>query len=268
MTSTFAEVNGTKLHYQAVGAGRPVVFIHAGIGHLAMWDDQIGPLASRYRVIRYDVRGWGKSASPSGSYADHDDLHALLERLGETRAALVGCSFGGKIAVDFALAYPEMVSALVLVGAALSGYQFTDEETEQKDQALEEAYARGDKALAAELCAQIWADGPTRRPEEVDTVFRERALVMIRETFELPEGAGQRRELEPRATGRLAEIAAPTLIVLGEHDTPDIATVAGLLERGIAGARKVMMAGTAHLPSMEKPAELNHILLAFLETVL
>jgi 3-oxoadipate enol-lactonase len=268
LTFQFADINGTKIHYDVRGTGEPLVLIHAGIAHLGMWDDQMAAFAQHHRVIRYDVRGWGKSKDPPGTYSQHDDLRALLQHLDVERAAVLGISNGGHIAIDFALAYPEMVKALIAVAPALSGYEPSfDEATAQKETAAEEAYERGDKAHAAELEAQIWVDGPQRTPEQVDADFRRRALEMIRYIFELPDTDGEVEELEPPAAGRLEEIQTPTLVIIGEQDVPAMSSIVDLLETNVAAANKVVMPGVAHFPNMEKPETFNQIVLDFLASI-
>jgi 3-oxoadipate enol-lactonase len=264
----FADINGTKIHYDVQGTGEPLVLIHAGIAHLGMWDDQMAAFAQHHRVIRYEVRGWGKSEDPPGTYTQHDDLRALLQHLNVERAAVLGISNGGHIAIDFALAYPKMVTALIAVAPALSGYEPSfDEATAQKETAVEEAYERGDKALAAELEAQVWVDGPGRTPEQVDADVRRRALEMIRYTFDLPDTDGEELGLEPPAVGRLAEIQAPTLVIIGDQDVPAMFSIVDLLATNVAAAKKVIVPGVAHFPNMEKPEAFNQIVLDFLADI-
>ncbi len=268
MNPQYADINGATIRYEVRGQGQPLVLIHAGIANLAMWDDQMDAFAQHFRVIRYDVRGWGESTFPPGPYSDYEDLRALLDHLRVDRAMVVGVSFGGGIAIDFALAYPDMVSSLVLVGSALNSYEPPDDawsgDLLQKDKELDEAYKLGDKARAAELGVQIWVDGPYRQPNEVDPDFRARTLALMRHTFEIPDGEGKRQPLEPPAVSRLHELNQPTLVVIGELDVPIIFSMAELLQNEIGGARKVVLPGTTHLPNMEKPAEFNRLLLDFL----
>jgi 3-oxoadipate enol-lactonase len=264
LTYQLAAINGTTLHYQALGRGRPVVLIHAGIANLHMWDEQMLALAGSYRPIRYDIRGWGESLDAPGEYSDHADLRALLQHLGESEAILVGLSFGGKVALDFALSYPELTTALVLVGSAVGGYEFVAADIGDELAAFEAAYERGDKAAAAELEAQIWVDGPQRTSDQVDPTFRAQALALIRHTLELPDGPGQRQEPDPPAIERLAEVDVPVLVLRGEYDTMDIQALARLLTDNIPGATQKVIPDTAHLPNMERPAVFNRLLLDFL----
>jgi len=264
MTDQFAEVAGTQIHYEALGEGTAVILIHGGINNLGMWDDQMEPFARGHRVIRYDVRGWGQTADPPGQFSDHDDLRGLLNHLDIAQAALVGFSGGGKIALDFALVYPEMVGKLVLVGPGLGGYEFTLAGFADKAEAARDAYHRGDKEQAAELRTQVWVDGPSRPSVQVDPAVRSRAYDMILHTFRLPEGDGERQEIDPPAIERLGDIQAPALVFLGEHDAPDIHAIGELLKDGLPNSRLVEMDDVAHMLNMERPAEFNRLVLDFL----
>jgi pimeloyl-ACP methyl ester carboxylesterase len=267
MAYQFAEINGARLHYDLRGAGQSLVLIHAGIAHLDMWDDQMDALARHYQVIRYDIRGEGQSASVPGVYTDHEDLRGLLASLGLERAILVGASNGGRIALDFALAYPGMVQALVLVASAIAGYEYqhVDEATEQLDAAIETAMEQGNIPLAAELEIQLWVDGPRRTPDQVDPQVRSKALAMNLHNLSLPSRQGEKQQPEPPMIDRLEEIDVPTLVVIGDQDIPDMLAMADLLAGRIAGAKKVVIPGTGHLPSMEKPEQFNQIVLEFLQ---
>lgn len=264
-TYDFAEVNGARLHYEARGEGHAVVFIHAGIANLNMWEAQIEPFSRHYQTIRYDIRGWGQSAEPEGSFSHHDDLKSLMAHLEVDSASLVGISLGAAIAVNFTLTYPEMVDSLVLVGPALGGYEFVGDDIVPLDTAVDEAYERGERAKAAELAARLWVDGPRRNADQVDAAFRATALDMIIHTFELPEGQGERIALQPPALERLAEITTPSFIIVGEYDVRDIMAIANLEMERFTDAKITVLDGTAHLPNMEKPSEFNELVLRFLQ---
>ena len=117
----FVESNGTQLYYEMMGEGHPLVLIHGGYMDRRMWDDQFAVFAQHYRVIRYDVRGFGQTALPPVPYTDREDLSHLLSFLGLEKTYLIGLSLGGEIAIDFTLDYPGMVDALILVGSSISG---------------------------------------------------------------------------------------------------------------------------------------------------
>lgn len=270
VTTGFAEVNGAKLYYEVMGEGQPLVMIHAGIADRRMWDDQVNLFAQHYRVIRYDVRGFGYSrTSQSASntpktYADHQDLYELLDFLNVDQALLLGVSNGGRVALDFTLVYPQRVRALVLVAPGLGGYEYSDEATEQKDAASDAALARGDITQAIELTLELWVDGPHRTAGQVNPAVRQRVREMMVELCQQPEDRGERQELEPPAISRLAEIRVSTLVLVGDQDVPDMLLIADLVAAGIREARKVVMLGVAHLPNMENPQEFNQYVLDFL----
>ena len=127
MTSGTAEIAGVGLYYEAIGTGPPVVLLHDGLLDCRVWDDQFKALSEAYRVVRYDMRGHGRSEMPASELSHVEDLHGLLGFLEVERAHLLGLSNGGRISLDFSLAYPEMVESTILVGSSLSGYHFSEE---------------------------------------------------------------------------------------------------------------------------------------------
>jgi pimeloyl-ACP methyl ester carboxylesterase len=228
-----------------------------------MWDEQFDVFAQRYRVLRYDRRGFGQTPMVAGPYSHYADLHALLDHLGIERAHLVGCSQGSKTIVDFTLEHPEMTLALVLVAPALGGFRFDGEAPRQAAE-LDRAEAAGDLGRVNELELQVWVDGPQRTPNQVSPALRERVREMNRIALATPDGLGIEQPLEPPAAGRLSEISAPTLVIAGDLDTPRTLAAANYLAAHIPGAQQVSIAGTAHLPNMEQPAEFNQHVLDFL----
>ena len=262
--SGWAAINGARLFYRSAGSGPPLLLLHAGICDSRMWDDQIGEFARTHRVIAPDARGFGQSKMVAGPFAHRQDLRALMDHLGIGRAILVGGSMSGKTTLDFALDYPDRVEALVVVGSALSGYRFTDPGTLAAWEAGDAALEVGRLDEAAEIEMQTWLAGPRRRLDQMDATLRQRVRDMLLQSYATPPDLGQDQPLDPPAAGRLGEIRAPTLIIVGDVDTPDILATAGLLESGIAGARKAVMHGTAHLPNMEQPAVFNRIVREFL----
>ncbi len=265
-TTGYADVYGARLYYEMMGMGHPLVLIHAGIADSRMWDDQFTDFAEHYRVIRYDIRGFGKSAMPAGPSSTSRDLYGLLTALGIARAYVVGLSIGGGIAIDFTLRYPEMVSALVLVASGLGGTQ-PSAEMRRADATVDAALERGGIDAAVEAENRLWVDGPKRTPDQVDPTVRARVSEMNGALYRLPEVDAPRERLDPPAIGRLGEIHVPTLILVGDGDVPDVIETANLLEQGIAGARKVVFPGVAHMVNMEQPEAFNRIVLNFLRDV-
>jgi pimeloyl-ACP methyl ester carboxylesterase len=261
-----AKIDGAKLYYEVRGEGHPLLLLHAGVADSRMWDDQFGTFTQHYTVVRYDLRGFGKSQVPPGQFAHHDDAARLLSTIGIEKAHVVGASFGGYVAVDLALAYPGMVASLVLSAPIISGYEPSSEELRNFFAEEEEALNRGDLVGATELNLRMWVDGPHRKPEQVNPDVRERVCEMQMCAFALPvpEDA-ERRTLTPPAITRLSEIQVPTLIISGDQDVPEFVEVSDLIAAGISGAKKVLIHGVAHLPSLEQPQSFNRTVLEFLE---
>ncbi|MFL5658741.1 MAG: alpha/beta fold hydrolase [Ktedonobacteraceae bacterium] len=269
----FAEVNGAKLYYEVTGTGHPLVLLHEGIADSRMYDDQFHAFAQRYRVVRFDLRGFGQSDLPPSDnpVALHEDLYGLLAFLGIKKTYVLGMSMGGAIALDFTLAHPAMVDALILVAPGVSGYDMTSFEAEYQaiGEEIEEALKRGDYERASELETRIWVDGPERTPQQVDTVVRQRVYEMNLHnyrhmgTVEFP----QPQELDPPAIARLGEVAVPTCLIIRDKDVREMLSIIEKLEQGIPGARKVVMHDVAHALNMEQPEEFNRIVLDFLASL-
>jgi 3-oxoadipate enol-lactonase len=265
--SGYASSGDAKVYFEAAGIGPSLVFVHAGVSDSRMWEPQFDAFAAKYRVVRYDHRGFGKSKMPDGPYALRDDLLTVVRQVGITKAAFVGCSMGGATVIDFALEHPEMVSALVLVGSGVTGLndpsQLSADAIKHWAEFLTAARDR-DVDRAREMEAKYWIDGPSRDAAQVDPVYRERAWQLHRENFSLEQLSRQEVPLKPPAIGRLGEIAVPTLVVIGDHDDPDLVKLADRFATEIPNASLVTIANAAHLPSLEHPDQFNRILSDFL----
>ncbi len=248
-----AEVNGAKIYYEVVGEGEPLVLVHAGIADSRMWEGQLTPFADRYLVIRYDMRGFGRTAMVEGPFSHHEDLSSLLDFLDIELARFVGCSMGGGAVLDFALEYPQRVGNLVLVGPAVGGFR-PDFDPPKEWEELVAADEAGDLRRVSELEVGIWVVGPERSPDDVDPsvrdLVREMNLIALRNEA---AGLGEEWEPEPPAADRLSDIQAPALLIVGDEDQPRVFAAADLLEKELPNARKVVMHDTAHLPNMERP---------------
>lgn len=255
-----------KLYYEVAGEGPAVVLGHAGIADLRMWDDQVAPLAERYTVIRYDIRGFGQSPTADVDWSRHDDLAALIDHLGVTTAAVIGASMSGAIAIDFALAHPDRLWALVLVGSAIDGFDWSqDEALAQLDAEETRLLDAGDIDGAVDLMVRLWVAGPNRDPKGIDASVRERVADMQRAIYKTGRDPVElAQELSPLAIMRLEEITAPTLVMIGDQDVPGIKHIAELLASRIPRAETAVIHDAAHLPSMERPVEFNRLVLDFL----
>ncbi len=265
-----ADVGNGRIYYEMAGNGDPLVLCHAGFVDSGMWDGQWADFSRHYRVIRFDMRGYGKSDPVPGPISRRKDLENLLDQLGIQRAVLLGCSMGGSIVLDFALDHPERVDGLVLVSAVPSGFQMQGSPPPNLLKMIS-AMQQGDLEQVSELQLRLWVDGPFRRPEQVDPRVRRRAAEMNRIPVEhgtwAKVDANPIDSLNPPAVERLGQVHVPTLIVVGALDDPEILRAADLMEQGIRGARKAVIPGAAHVPNMEKPEEFNRVVLEFLRDV-
>jgi 3-oxoadipate enol-lactonase len=262
------EVEHGTLWYEVAGDGPEVVLIHAGLWDARAWDAQMDPLTQRYRVVRYDVRGYGRSSRPQPgvAYSHVRDLVAVMDAAGVDRAALIGNSMGGSIALDVALTHPGRTTALTLVASAVGGLEDTEEDEawwQERWPPLEAAIEAGDVERARRLQMEIWA------PLGVDDPNGRRILELsIENAQELTMDEGGVEQLDPPAIRRLHEIAVPTLILPADLDPPWMARANAALASGIPNARTVHIANVDHVIPMRAPGAFNDALLMFLDDVL
>jgi len=254
-----AEVNGTKLYYEVKGKGPAVVLIHGGLVDSRLWDDQMVPLSKHYRVVRYDLRAFGKSASTTEPFSHIEDLRALLDFLKIDRATLVGLSLGGIIAADFALEYPEKISSLVLVGAGLRGDPQPPDIAAYKE--AQAAASRGAEAFVnVTMSSALYA--AVRPGSSVCSRLRQMALDNFKAVPTFVPGFWkypQRTTYE-----RLNDINKPTLVIIGSEDSQTLKNIANTLATKIPGASKVIIPGSSHHPPVEKSKEFTRAVLGFL----
>ena len=258
----------SDLYVEQAGAGSPVVLVHEGIGDSRMWEPQWEPYAERFRVVRFDLRGFGQSPPAVGTFSLSGDLVELLDGLGLGPAALIGMSLGGAVAMETTIARPDLVSRLVLAGSGLRGFEMNDE-TKAGWAEEEAALERGDDDEAVEVNMRMWVDGPTRSPDQVDPEMRRKMGEMQRRAIELWREAGEEEgDQQPLVEDwgdRLGEISVPTLILVGELDRPEMHAIADRLEAEIPNSRRASIAGAAHVTNMEQPEEFDRLVLEFLE---
>ncbi len=260
-----ARVNNVSLYYEAAGTGHALVLIHGHTLSLRMWDSQVPALVRDHRVIRYDLRGHGRSESPPTGYGYPiyaEDLAALLNYIGVERAGLVGLSMGGAIAIEFALRYPARVDSLVLASAVLEGYPFSEGWNRFWGPFAQVMRTEGPRTAIEGL----WLDHPMfaqlRRSPAKFSAFRDIALTYEGGEYLAKEPTPLKRPW--RQAERLGEIQAPALVVAGELDVPDLLGVADLLAARIPGAEKRMIPGVGHMVNLERPGTFNAILREFL----
>jgi pimeloyl-ACP methyl ester carboxylesterase len=267
--SGFAKIDQVQIYYEVAGQGQPLVMIHAGVADSRQWNNEFAFFTQSHQVLRYDMRGYGKSEPVEGEFNHMDDLVSLLDTLSLKEPLIImGCSMGGGIAMDFALTHPSRAKALIMVGSAPSGLEL-DVPTPDKFSEAEKAYEAGDLDRVAEIETQIWFDGAGRTPEQVNQDMRKLCYEMNRQalSYEVKQ-LGKRLPNTPTpASARLTDLKIPILIVVGAHDTPYILAAADYMMEKIPSARKAVIADAAHLSNMDQPQEFREIVKAFLESL-
>lgn len=257
------ETTGARIAFEVEGAGPPVVLIHAGVADLRMWDDQVAALRDAYRVIRYDTRGYGRTETDAVEFSNRADVAALLDHLGEAAAHIVGLSRGGMIALDFAIEYPERVRSLVVAAGGIGGYESPDEADASTFQQADAWLDARDWVPLAEWETAYWADGPGQPPGRVDPAVRARVHDWILTNYQAEKEEGSPQVLDPPAVGRLSELRAPLLVMLGTLDDPGTSESMRHLAQAVPGARLEVFEGAAHMLNLEQPRRFNALLLTF-----
>jgi 3-oxoadipate enol-lactonase len=253
----FLEVPGGRISLESGGNGGAIVLLHQGIADRRVWNREFPLLIRNHRVVRYDFRGFGRSTAATSTYSPVSDLLAIMDALEVAHPLIVGPSMGGKIALDFALAHPTRIGALLLVAPGYSGMDYdhvpggmaTFERDERLSKAAVDAWADGNLEGATENLRQLWA-AALKGPDLV--LFRKMVRDNAKEVFEERSGQFEIRVGEP-AAGRLNEIRVPTRILVGDLDNPAMPHCANFLARGIAGAQVQLIPGADHFVNLSAP---------------
>jgi 3-oxoadipate enol-lactonase len=248
------------LPFDEAGEGPAVVLLHAGVADRRMWRDQLEPLAAAgYRVVAIDLPGFGDAPVPPGEQAPWVDVLATIDAAGIERAALVGNSFGGAVALRVAAVAPERVWALALVSAPPPDLE-PSADLRKAWEAEEAALERGDVDGAAAAVADAWVlpDAPAG--------VRDQVAAMQRRAFELQMGAPEEPEAADPAEdpAALARIEVPTLVAVGERDMSDFRDGAERMAAALPHAQHAVIAGAGHLAPLETPESFRELVLAFL----
>jgi pimeloyl-ACP methyl ester carboxylesterase len=261
--SGYVAFDGGRLFYRSAGRGQAIVFVGLGGGvDSRLWQRQFDGLKAGYRVVAYDARGFGKSDAPTRPYSHSADLIHVLRSIGVGRACLVGLSAGGGVAIDAVLRAPELFDCLVVAGTVLGGHRYSDAFA-RREAANAAPAARGDFAAVADN----WISDPYQMPT-ADAAARRRYRGLRLDPANLRALRSAQPNLstplEPPATARLSEIHARMLILIGERDFPDMLTISRMLERGVRGARRVVLLRAGHLLPVECPESVTHEIEKFL----
>ena len=255
----FLETNGARIYYEVDGSGPAVVLIHAGVANLRMWDGQVAALRDRYRMVRYDTRGFGRTETDPVAFSNRADVAAVLDHLGEERAHVVGLSRGGMIALDFSLEFPDRVRTLTVAAGGVGGYESPEELPEETFAPVEAMEAARNWEGLADWETRFWADGPGQ-PEDRVPEIRKRVHDWVLANYRAQKEEGQPQRLDPPAEERLGDLRAPLFVMLGTLDEPATSDSMRHLAASVPGAQLVEFE-SAHMINLEHPDRFNELLL-------
>lgn len=268
----FAEIGGGKIYYEITGDPKdfPVVLIHAGFLDRRMWDEQFNSFAAEgFRVIRYDMRGLGKSDKPQSKYDNAADLMELLDRVGwNEKSCIIGVSNGGSAAIDFAIEYPTRVKCLVLVAPTVNGYEFSDIHEEKLWKTIDKESQDQERAVkenrfedAVKIQLDIVASALSKEArEKMFKVAIDNCYVFVHPLSEM------QRQKNPPAFKRLSEISVPTLLLWGDRDFPGQISLAERVHSLIPQSKRTLIHGADHLVNVSQPELFNRVVLNFLRS--
>jgi pimeloyl-ACP methyl ester carboxylesterase len=256
-TSGYIKTGVDSIFYESSGSGPAMVLIHDGLVHSEVWDAQFSYFSKKYRVVRYDRRGYGKSSPATVRYSNLEDLNTLFTQLKIDRACLIGASSGGRLAIDFALIYPQKVSSMILMGAVVGGFSYTNHfntrgghlPTDLKDNDKESLYYTSDDPY------EIYYENIAARKKIIELVKNNPTRIY---------GSQIITSQKTPAYKRLNEINIPVLILCGEFDIPDVHAHAGAINAGISNSRRIIIPKAGHLIPMEQPDLFNVTVANFL----
>jgi len=264
-TRGFFATNGTTLYYEVAGSGPPVALVHGGWMSSAQWDPQFAILSRKYRVLRYDMRGHGRSplGQPVSPYSQAEDLSALLGHARMEKPHVVGVSAGAQAAIDLALADGHAVASLLLGASPLAGFEMGKEFTEGMA-GIVSAGAADDLQLVHD---RVWAFAPFRVAAAMPDVRRRLDDMIVRQNTWAGRREGAPRPKRPQTppAARLGEIRVPALVVVGDGEMPALRGEADYVARGIPGARLVVIKGAGHFPNLEQPGRFDDVVLDWLK---
>lgn len=255
-----------KLATEVVGTGTPVIFLHASVCDSRMWEKQLTVVGASHMAVAYDRRGFGETVYVEEDHSPVQDLIAVIEAVGQGQPVIiVGCSQGGRIAIDLAIEHPNLVRALVLISSSVAGSPEPSYPTEIKyllEQQSEAEIGKDVDKLNA-LKAHLWLDGPLAENGRVQGAVRDLFLAMNGCVLNASP-AGKTTDVSPMYS-RLGEIEAPTLVAWGSLDFPHIQERGKLIAGLVKNGETYELDGTAHLPSLERPEVVTEMLVGFLE---
>jgi 3-oxoadipate enol-lactonase len=255
------DVDGGQIYYETCGSGpQAIVLVHDGVVNSASFDDMWPILCRDFRVARYDRRGYGKSPAAKAPYSPQDDLAAVMKVAGFDHASLVGFSFGGGLAVSYAIEHPEQVDRLVISGAALNGLQPTKYFTSRMTHIMLPMIIGNTDGMIANAMKETWIIAPGNDAAKAKAVALFKASPQdLRHQMHDPIKGW------PSDLPRMPGLKIPTLVLIGDHDIADNQAAAGAAQVLIPGARRVVIENAGHLVQLEHPKEVAEMAADFVK---
>jgi 3-oxoadipate enol-lactonase len=251
----FVDNDGARLAYRVDGSGADLVLVHAGIADMRMWEPLVALLARRFRIVRYDMRGFGETTYTDAPFSNVDDLGAVMAAVESERCTLVGASFGGLVALEFAATHPESVERLVVIDPPLPGWDWSE--------AMRSFFAAENAALeagsieeAVRVNVEHFVGSANAEVQELVADMQERAF---RLQLELEPRAV---ELDPPVSERLGDVTMAVDVVHGENDVQDFVTIAHTLAEELPSAALHCVARACHLPALERPEAVAELIVS------
>lgn len=271
----YAPVYGGELLYEVEGDGPGVVFVHAGVSHMGMWEAQWPTFTKAHRCLRFDSRGFGGSRTQPVSFSDHQDLIDVMDYAGLDRAAIIGCSRGGQIALDAVLEHPDRFTALVSVCGAVSGFDaYEGVDVPPAEMALYDeldsvwrSQEPADRRRLWELEAKLWFDGPGQPETRLPAATRAHLMALNWVNIARQDNQARAVPLQLPAALRLWDVRVPVLALAGRFDSIACQRSMAYLAREAPEAQLVEL-DAAHLPNVEMPERFNSVVLGFLTSAL
>lgn len=253
------DVDGGQLYYETCGKGpQAIVLIHDGVINSASFDDMWPILCKDFRVVRYDRRGYGKSPGAKAPYSPQDDLAAVMRAANLDHASLAGFSFGGGLAVSYAVLHPEQVDRLVISGAAINGFR-TSKHFDSRNMHIALPMIIGNfDAVVANARKDPWLMAPGH------DAAREKAVALVKASpQDLRHQMRDPIKAWPSDLGPMRDLKIPTLILEGEWDIPDVHAMAGAAQVLIPGSTRVVVKDSGHLMQIEHPKAVAGLIAGF-----
>ncbi len=264
----FIKAGNFQVYYERAGKGESIMLLHAGLQDHTMWKKQVESLSVQYDVITPDLPYHGKTIGADTSLLVEELLTILLDSLHINKVSIAGLSMGANVAQDFIIAHPEKVNKAFLISAGINGYDkkfAIDSVSMDWYRHFSQALQQKDTIAAAKEFTKAWAEGIYRKGDSLQAPVSKYVYNTTLSNLRLHKMEGwPLLQSHPPAIDRLSSISVPVLIINGNKDLPYIITACKYLEKHIPGSHRIVFKDVAHMLNIEKPLELNRLIINFL----